>query len=271
MTEDFPITLSQSSIQDYVDCARRFKLHYLDHLTYPALESEPGLENEKKQQEGQLFHRLVQQLLLGMDGDKLARLAAGPNLSRWWQNFLKQGPATGEAALFPEYSLSAISGSIRILAKYDLIAIRGENMVIYDWKTYTHRPRKDRLAARWQTRIYPALLARSGGFLIGKEAVSPENIQMHYWFPEFPGEPAVFEYGPAQFRRDWDAIEMISKEILAMQDFPKTEDLSKCRYCPYRSYCGRGQAAAPESERESDWELQAENDFDFEQIGEISF
>ena len=35
-------TLSQSSLQDYVDCARRFQLRYLDRLSYPAIESEPA-------------------------------------------------------------------------------------------------------------------------------------------------------------------------------------------------------------------------------------
>ncbi len=271
MTERSQIMLSQSSIQDYADCPRRFKLHYLDHLTYPALESEPGLENEKKQQEGQLFHRLVQQMLLGMDGEKLGRMAATPNLSRWWLNFLEHSPITHDSALFPEYSLSAHAGSVRITAKYDLIAIRGENLLIYDWKTYTHQPRRDWLESRWQTRVYPALLVRSGGFLVGRETVPPQNIKMQYWFPEFPDRSEVFEYSPAKFQRDWDAIEAISAEILTIRDFLKTDDVSKCSYCTYRSYCERGQAAAAESDRDAEWGLQAENDLDFEQIGEIAF
>ena len=265
------LMLSQSSIQDYSDCPRRFKLHYLDRLTYPAIESEPALENEIKQQEGQLFHRLVQQFLLGMDGEILGRLAASPDLSRWWRNYLDHGPALQGCTLFPEYSLSAVLGASRLLAKYDLIAIRGEKILIYDWKTYTHQPRKDWLAARWQTRVYPALLARCGGFLIGQESIPPQKIRMHYWFPEFPGEPAVFDYTPEQFRRDWSALESLAGEILSIQEFPKTDDLAKCKYCTYRSYCGRGQAASMEAGQEGEWELPAASDIDFEQIGEIAF
>src|SRR5215216_7255480 len=81
-------TLSQSSLQDYMDCARRFKLRYLDRLSYPAVETEPTLENEKHQQEGEYFHRLVQQHLIGIPAEQIAKFANTPNLQRWWANFI---------------------------------------------------------------------------------------------------------------------------------------------------------------------------------------
>jgi hypothetical protein len=76
-------TLSQSSLQDYVDCARRFQLRYIDRLSYPAIESEPALENEKHQQEGEYFHRLVQQYLIGIPAEQISKLANTDNLQRW--------------------------------------------------------------------------------------------------------------------------------------------------------------------------------------------
>ena len=68
-------TFSQSSLQDYADCPRRFQLRYLDKLIYPAAETEPALENERHLLEGQLFHRLAQQFILGIPIDKLNPLA----------------------------------------------------------------------------------------------------------------------------------------------------------------------------------------------------
>ena len=59
-------TFSQSSLQDYTDCPRRFQLRYIEQLKWPAVESEPVLDNERRQQEGQLFHRLVQQHRIGL-------------------------------------------------------------------------------------------------------------------------------------------------------------------------------------------------------------
>jgi len=271
MAEHPTLQLSQSSIQDYADCPRRFKLHYIDHLTYPALESEPALDHEKNMQEGELFHRLVQQALLGLDKDRLGRLANTPSLSRWWRSFVDHGPDLSGWKLHPEYSLSAPLPPHRLVAKYDLIAVRNGQAVIYDWKTYKYLPRKDRLASRWQTRIYPALLAKCGGYLAESESISPQNIQMVYWFAEFPSEPVVFQYSPDQYRRDWDALQAIAAEISAVEDYPKTDELTHCKYCSYRSYCGRGTGASLESEREAERELDNAGDIDFEQIGEIAF
>ena len=76
-----PFSFSQSCLQDYADCPRRFRLRYVDQLTWPAVESEPVAENEHRQQEGQIFHRLVQQHLLGLPTENLARLANTPNLA----------------------------------------------------------------------------------------------------------------------------------------------------------------------------------------------
>ena len=73
-------TLSQSSLQDYYDCPRRFELRYLQRLAYPAIETEPALENEKHQKEGEYFHRLVQQHLIGIPAEQINKLANTENL-----------------------------------------------------------------------------------------------------------------------------------------------------------------------------------------------
>ena len=85
-----PFTFSQSSLQDYADCPRRFQLRYMDQLSWPAVDSEPVVENERRQIEGQLFHRLVQQYLLGVPFENLSPMANTPNLERWWNNFKKE-------------------------------------------------------------------------------------------------------------------------------------------------------------------------------------
>src|SRR5512139_3960828 len=95
-------TLSQSSLQDYIDCPRRFKLRYLEGLAYPAVESEPALENEKRLEEGEIFHRLVQQSLLGLGGAKVGRLARSPNLARWWKNYLEHHPDLSGYTIYRE-------------------------------------------------------------------------------------------------------------------------------------------------------------------------
>ena len=266
-------TLSQSSLQDYVDCARRFQLRYLDRLSYPAVEAEPALENEKHQQEGEYFHRLVQQHLIGIPLEQVTKLANTANLQRWWENFqlFSQSSLTGLTRQLPEITLSAPLGNYRLLAKYDLIAIKNGKAIIYDWKTYRKRPRNEWLAARLQTRVYRALLVNAGAHLNNGQPFEPEQIEMIYWFADFPNEPALFEYTSAQYKRDWDTLTKLADEIASAPSYPLTDDRQKCAYCSYRSYCERGIRAGEMDQAETEMEAEDLFDVNFEQIGEIAF
>jgi len=263
--------LSQSSLQDYVDCSLRFKLRYLDRLSYPALESEPALENEKHQQEGEYFHRLVQQHLIGISSEQIAVLANTANLQRWWSNWQDFRNSQNLGTIYPEATLSAPLGNYRLLAKYDLISVKDGEATIYDWKTYRKRPRNEWLSARMQTRVYRAMLVKAGAHLNNGQPFEPKQVEMVYWFADFPDEPAQFGYTSAQYTRDWDSLLKLAEEAGSASSFPQTDDHQKCAYCTYRSYCERGVHAGDLNEAEA--EMQAEELFDvnFEQIGEIAF
>jgi len=267
-------TLSQSSLQDYIDCAKRFELRYLERLSYPAVESEPTLENEKHQQEGAYFHRMVQQYLVGVPAEQITRIANSVNLQRWWENFLNAKDLLGFENLTgldicPEATLSAPLGNYRLLAKYDLIAIQNDKITIYDWKTYRKRPRNEWLATRMQTRVYRALLVHAGAHLNGGQPFEPEQIEMVYWFADFPDEPARLAYTSAQYKRDWNTLVKLADEIQSASSYPLTDDTTKCNYCPYRSYCDRGVRAGNMEQAEAETEAEELFDVNFEQIGEI--
>lgn len=267
-----PLTsLSQSSLQDYTDCPRRFQLRYLEQLTWPAVESEPLQEHERRQQEGWLFHLMVCQHLLGLPADKVGRQAISPDLRRWWENYLADDTLQrlrASAKLYPEITLSATLGQFRLIAQYDLIAVGPEGILVYDWKTYHRRPRNDWLARRWQTRLYRALVVQAGAHLSTTYPPDPERLEMVYWFASYPADPARFPYSAAQFQRDRNALAKLVEEIAQATNFPKTEDDHICLYCSYRSYCERGTIAGEGETEEAEmlsWEL------DFEQIQEIAW
>jgi CRISPR/Cas system-associated exonuclease Cas4 (RecB family) len=273
-------TLSQSSLQDYHDCPRRFELRYLQRLAYPAIETEPAIENEKHQQEGEYFHRLVQQHLIGIPAEQVSKLANTDNLQRWWGNYINAKDLSdfthralheNLTGLHTEITLSAPLGNFRLVAKYDLIAIDQNKVTIYDWKTYRKRPKNEWLAVRWQTRIYRALLVQAGAHFNNGKLFEPEQIEMIYWFADFPTEPARFNYTADQYKRDWDTLKKIGSEIKNASDFPLTADVSKCNYCPYRSYCNRGVRAGDAADAELETEAEETFDINFEQIGEIAF
>jgi CRISPR/Cas system-associated exonuclease Cas4 (RecB family) len=267
-----PISLlSQSSLQDYMDCALRFKLRYMDRLSYPAVESEPALENEKHQQEGEYFHRLVQQYLIGISAEQISKLANTPNLERWWANWQVFRNQQELGKTYSEATLSAPLGKYRLLAKYDLISVKDGKAKIYDWKTYRKRPRNEWLAARMQTRVYRAVLIQAGAHLNNGLPFEPEQVEMVYWFADFPNDPARFEYTSAQYKRDWDMLLKLAEEVESASSYPQTEDRQKCAFCTYRSYCERGIKAGDWNEAETEMQSEELFDVNFEQIGEISF
>ena len=278
MAEKTIQNLSQSSLQDFVDCPRRFELRYLKKLNYPAAQTEPILENEKHMQEGAQFHRLVHEHLLGMPVEKLHLLANTPKLRRWFENYLNADLRLADYTLHPEFTLSAPLGNLRLVAKYDLVAVQknegtrgASQVIILDWKTYRRRPRDEWLATRLQTRVYRSLLVQSGAYLNEGVPFKPEQLEMIYWFADFPNEPARFKYDATLFNRDWDTLAKLTEEIVSAAEYPKTEELIRCSYCPFRSYCERGSQAGAYEALESEMEAEELFDIHFEQIGEIAF
>jgi CRISPR/Cas system-associated exonuclease Cas4 (RecB family) len=261
---------SQGSLQDYADCPRRFQLRYMEQLKWPAVESEPALENERRQLEGQLFHRMVQQYSLGIPPGKILSQVSSPDLQRWWENFIQHPIGLPTHSRHAELSLSApLGGKYRLTAKYDLVAIQpGNDIQIFDWKTYSKRPRDENLVNRWQTRVYRLLMVEAGRLLFGGSPVEPEVVSMTYWFTEYPTQPARFVYTTAQYARDKSTLEKMVEEISATSDFPKTDEERKCSFCIYRSLCDRKVAIGDDFFLEDE---PAEPDINFEQIQEIAF
>ena len=114
MTLPTDFQFSQGSLQDYVDCPRRFQLRYVHHLAWPAAESEPALENERHLRQGAAFHRLVHQHVLGLPPEQLSRTVADEALRRWWRNYLAEPPADLPPSRYPEIVLSAPVGGHRL-------------------------------------------------------------------------------------------------------------------------------------------------------------
>lgn len=271
---------SQSSLQDFVDCRRRFQLRYLMRVAWPAIQAEPARENERHIQRGERFHRLAQQYLLGIPAERLARMAAADpdeHLRVWWENFLETIPTALDGTRHVEVTLSAPLKGHRLIAKYDLVLVHpGGQVTIYDWKTSTHRPKRGWLNDRLQTRVYPYLIVTAGATLNNGQPFMPENVRMVYWFADPQMPPETFTYSAARWEEDRLYLQALVNELaqLSPQDFTLAASEMPCRYCVYRSLCNRGTQAGElsgENQPEFDDSGMGSLDFTLEQIGEISF
>jgi hypothetical protein len=279
---------SQASLQNFVDCRRRFYYRYVERLSWPALESEPALENERYMQQGAAFHQLVHQHILGIPPDRLLTVAESEGLANWWTSFMNHVPFDKGDQLLPERMLTTMISEIRLLAKFDLVAIKEDgSFTIYDWKTSRKRPTRERMVTRIQSRVYPYVLAKAGksinlsqgvspdqGISPGQD-ISPDRIEMVYWYPNYPDNPEVIQYSETKFREDDVYLNELIHEIVNLEgidQFRLTPHTSYCRYCVYRSLCDRGESAGDLKQMEDLIEVEDfDLDIDFDQIAEIEF
>jgi CRISPR/Cas system-associated exonuclease Cas4 (RecB family) len=274
---------SQSNLQDYADCQRRFQLRYLLHQAWPAVEAEPYLENERRIDQGARFHKIVRQFLIGLPEDQIKRsITHDEIMNSWWNNFIK---AYREGNLdllkdkanqhLEEMTLSVPVGEFRLIAKYDLLIFQPDGrVVIFDWKTSQNHPKRRWLAERMQTHVYPFVLVGAAQSLLEVE-IDPKYIEMVYWFANQPDQLERFAYDDNSYREDGRLLSNLISTIAQKTEpvFPLTPDIKRCLYCTYRSLCNRGVTAGDlqHLEGEPELDLDEEITIDFDQIGEIEF
>ena len=267
---------SQASLQDYVDCPWRFYLRRVRSLAWPAIAAEPALEHERHLLLGSEFHHLIHQRELGIPVEQLSSVIDDPNLTGWWKNYLECGPSEVPQLHHPEIVLSASVSGYRLVAKYDLLAMDpGHQAVILDWKTYRQRRGRSWLDQRLQTRVYPYVLVQAGAHLNEGQTLAPPQVEMVYWFAGFPRDPERFLYGEERYEEDGAYLGSLIEEVagLGEDEFQRTADEERCKFCSYRSLCQRGATAGDflqmDEEREGEEDLEIFLDFD--QIAEIEF
>lgn len=273
-------TFTQASLQDYVDCARRFQLRYVVNQRWPAVEAEPLFEHELSVRRGERFHRLVERHQLGMPTPQLeALLGTDQTLRGWWQEYLDFAflhRLSGDR--YPELRLSADLDGARVVAALDLVVVQPDRHVyIFDWKTHAPVPRAGWLRERMQTTLYLWMMATVGPSLFG-EWVEPERISMIYWFTAAPEAPLRFDYTSVWHVESGVRLTQLVGEILAgdqPQTWPLTTEQRRCRHCVFRSLCARGVVAGSVAELETESDAGDERGLSlaalFEAVDEVGF
>ena len=289
---------SQSSLQSYVNCPRRFWLAYVQQLPWPAIEAAPVQDHEHLMRLGATFHRLVERAEIGMDPAVLASGLDYP-LDQWFDAYQHQRPMDLPSQFLEvEYILSIPFGlnsteaetgateeeHYRLAAKYDLVAAEeGGRVVIMDWKTNRRRSDPQSLKQRLQTVVYPYVMVEASEHLPWGP-VQPEQVEMRYWFVNEPGQPVIFRYDSRQHAANHARLQQLLAEILAGEkeaDFPKVADTEinrkrYCNYCAYRSKCNRGLMAGELDELDDVEEffvvdVESELEFTLDDVMELAF
>jgi len=268
---------SQQKLHDYLECPRRYELKYIKQQIWPAVISEPVLVLEQKVKNGQLFHLMAQQYFTGIDQKLIMSQITHEEIRNWWISFLIFTEYLKDLPNQSEVYISGRINSYNLAGIFDLLVyIPGEKFTILDWKTNQTKPPRKLLQDHIQTKLYPLLLTNSGESWNNGEKIHPDQIEMVYWFTNSPNEPEPFQYSVQQYDEDLNFIlNLISQiEKTKTDEYPLTTEEKRCKFCNYRSLCGRGQLPGIISNIDyMDVEsiFQEIGDIDILQIGEIAF
>jgi CRISPR/Cas system-associated exonuclease Cas4 (RecB family) len=269
--------LSQSNLQDFSECPRRFELKVIDNISWPAAYLEPLSQLEQATEIGNKFHQICHQFFTGIDQDSISRNISNPDLKIMWESFFTFAKGLQDENRFPEIILSTPFLGHQLIAKYDLVLkTNNGKFIIYDWKTSTKKPTRTLLSQRFQTFLYPYILVKTGNSIFKKVQPAPKNISMNYWYPMSSDPEEIFPYSDTLYSENTAQLTEIISEIDGYVNsgriFPMTIDRKLCGKCVYRSLCERGiQASKFDPITEIDGEDLSGVHFDLDNISEIDF
>lgn len=240
LPEGFQFT--QSKLQDFLDCPRRFYLKYIEGQRWPAPVTEPQELFEAKSARGKQMHQIIEQHLLGIPLQAVEQQIAEGDaiLQDWFAEYQTQYKAIADMPRrYAEISLSTTLQDHPLLAKFDALLIDDQhNVTAIDWKTGP-LPKPEQLEKRMQTVLYLVVLYHASAAVAGQQ---PNSYTLQYISLE-TGETQRFTVNAhSVYNLEMQLLDVI--QLILSSNFDKAESELPCRFCVYRGLCARGTAIA---------------------------
>lgn len=246
---------NQSRLAVFAACERRFYLRYVANRNVPHRRDRLAAAPEQDAlRQGTLFHRYMERVAAGLPAPQLIECAPSP-LDGWIadaQRFIETLPAGTQQA---ECTVALSFQDAVLTAKYDLVVLGRDRIVIVDWKTGRRPAAAYALRQRMQHAVFPFVMAEAAAQWYA--GMAADDIELVYWFAETPEAPWRFAYSQAEHDANADRLGAMVQSIGARtreEDFPMLEDTpahraAACAHCTFMHYCDRG--AAPQAN--TDW------------------
>lgn len=232
--------ISQSHLNLFATCPRKFQYIYIEQLLSPCV-----AQQSSNLALGNRFHRFMQQRELGLPTEAI--LAADQALHDSFQalanvapNIVYPQPNTSREA---EHRRTLLKGNFLLTGIYDLLICQENQAQIIDWKTYPKPPNSKKIINSWQTRLYLYLLAETSAY-------PPDAIQFIYWFVHLTEKPQclTIQYNEEKHQATTQDLNKLLTKISqswkqyqqTRKSFPQVEESKGyCLDCPFTLPCER--------------------------------
>ncbi|MBC2581057.1 PD-(D/E)XK nuclease family protein [Clostridium sp. DJ247] len=227
---------SQNSLNTFYKCPLKFKLKYIDNMSWRNDSPMDRGYNEGIKL-GLDFHLMCERYFSDIP---LGNCVDNSVILNWVKALKDRFILQKDYIYLPEYEIKMKKKSIRLQAKYDLIIITPEGRVeIWDWKTENRKLSLKEMEQRFQTMVYMYVLKEEIKNLFNIDIIA-ENIKMFFWQPLYADDIIAISYSGEKHTANEIGIEMIIKTIdnyNFLKDFNKTLYYKNCRFCEFNYFC----------------------------------
>ena len=232
--------ISQSQIQNFQDCHWKYYLAHVQRLAWPTPVSPAFQKIDENLQLGKAFHLYVHRYIQGIL--PAPHTSPDPAITKWIENFIAFNPLPENAVIYSEKEITVMSDDFIWLGEFDALTIQENTLKIFDWKTTTNPGKEKTLRASPQTRLYLYLLFENRYRFTANKEMKAENLEILYWYPNFPATPVRIQYSQEQVHADEAYLRQMAVSMLSdkPEDYPQTTDEKKCARCRFQTFCHRG-------------------------------
>ncbi|MEI2579891.1 hypothetical protein [Scytonema sp. PRP1] len=159
---------------------------------------------------GEQFHLLMQQLMMGLPIEPF--LAAYPEMADWVSKLqlIINIPSDSKKC---NITLHKLINEHLLIAKYDLVIVNVEKIVIVDWTTERHILQPEILENSWKTQLRLFLLTET-------QEITPDNISIIYYFVNGDDYPTIYQFNYSQEKHD----AFIERLAMTLSKLPTTHN-----------------------------------------------
>ena len=225
---------SQNSINTFIKCPLKFRLKYLENLSWKREGSieENYYENIKQ---GLDFHLICERYFAGIPLGKLN----DDDLIKKVNSLKDIFKIDKRNSYLVEYEVKMTKEVLRLQAKYDLIIVTPDKKVqIWDWKTENRKLSIGEMKKRVQTLVYMYVLAENVENVFGFEC-KPENITMNFWQPQYENNIITIGYSKKAHIENEKYLSKIIRNINSYDFYSFNTKIysSHCKFCEFNYLC----------------------------------